>query len=124
MKKLTPEEFQDRVEAIARAEKIFVGSGITNNITEAFKIYQTVFAERERQILLMSEHLRNPSIFDKFHRPLCPDCSNEMLFRLVPENDEGVKTQLVCSNPLCDVVLNSDKSVDDWIEVLTKKSGE
>lgn len=121
MKELTEEEFTDRIMAVQRAQKIFIESGLTNNITTAFQIYQTVFAEREREIFLSTQfHGNRPrSAMDKYERPKCPECGADMMFRQVPENPEGIKVQLVCTK--CDTVLSSEKSLEEWMTMLRKK---
>jgi hypothetical protein len=118
MNKLTEQEFQDRIQAIQRARKIFIESGLTNNIGVAFQLYQEVFAERERQIFLDTavHGNRQPALFDRFTRPKCPECQSDMMLRIIPENEEGIKTQCVCSS--CDIVLDSEKSLDDWFQIL------
>jgi hypothetical protein len=120
MKKLSREEFEDRIQAFIRAEKIFVHSGITDNITTAFRIYQAVLADRERELhVAPSEHGFIPgSQMNRYDRPRCPDCGAFMGFRVVPENDEGVKTQLVCRNGACGVVLDSELTMPEWQEKL------
>jgi len=120
MRELTHEEFTDRTMAIIRAEKIFIDSGITNNITVAFQLYQYVCAEREREIFLSTNRYgtKPRTVMDRYERPQCPDCKYDMQFRVVPENDEGIKVQLVCSNKDCDTVLNSIESIEWWMENL------
>jgi hypothetical protein len=122
MKTITEEEFRDRAQAIQRASKIFVESGLTNNITDAFRAYQEIFAEREREIFLSTQFYGNKpkTVMDKYDRPKC-ECGSEMKFRIIPTNDEGIKTQLVCSNPECDIVLNSENDLAWWMENLRKK---
>jgi hypothetical protein len=126
MKKLTREEFDDRVQAFIRAEKIFVNSGITDNITTAFRIYQAVLADRERDLhVAPSEHGFIPgSQMNRYERPRCPDCGAFMGFRVVPENAEGVKTQLVCMNGACGLVLDSDLTMPEWQEKLRIRKDE
>jgi hypothetical protein len=125
LKELTEEEVADRAGALQRAEKIF--SHMTNaDITKAFKAYQAIFAEREREIFLSSHvHGRRPrTLMDKWERPKCPDCGSNMLFRVVPENNAGTKTQLVCESPKCDTVLNSKNDLNCWMNNLRiKKNG-
>ena len=120
MNKLTEEEFRDRMEAIQRSKEIFIDSGITNNISVAFELYQKVFADRERQLFISAnvEGNRNRTVMDNYDRPKCPDCSSDMMFRVVPENGEGVKSQLVCSK--CELVLDSEKSLTEWMSILRK----
>lgn len=126
MKKLTKEEFEDRMMAFNEAEKIFVGSGITNNITVAFQIYQAILADKERaKHAAPSEHGFLPgSPMNGFERPKCPECNSDMLFRAIPENEEGVKTQLVCRKIDCPVVLDSDKTIEQWKEILAVRDGK
>jgi hypothetical protein len=123
MKTLTEEEFKDRLSAIQRSRRIFVETGLTNNITTAFEVYQSILAERDREIFMNTivNGNRNPALMDKFERPKCPECNFDLMFRVVPPNDEGVVTQLVCNNPSCDVVLNSDKSLNEWMTILEIK---
>ena len=123
MKKLTIEEFEDRMRAIQRAKGIFVDSDLTRNITTAFELYQEIFAEREREIFLSTQVYGNRplTIMDKYERPKCPDCNSDMMFRQVPENEEGIKTQLVCSNQECQTVLSSEEDLSWWMENLKRK---
>jgi len=119
MKALTQEEFEDRTKAEMRARGIFIDSGVTNNITVAFELYQKILAEREREIFLSTKVYGNRprTYMDRYELPKCPDCGFEMQFRLVPENDEGIKCQLVCSNPDHTgegSVLNSDNDIAWW----------
>ena len=121
MKELTEQELIDRLLAIQRAEKIFIESGLTKNMTTAFKAYQAIFAEREREIFLTPSQSKPRSVMDKYERPKCPDCGYEMMFRVAMENDEGIKTQLVCSKKECDTVLNSENDLQWWMDNLKKK---
>jgi uncharacterized protein with PIN domain len=123
MKELTQEEFSDRMLAIQRAKKIFVETGLTNNITHAFEAYQEIFAERERQIFIATNMFSNRprTVMDKYERPKCPECNEDMQFRIIPENDEGIKTQLVCTK--CDTVLSSENDLQWWMENLQVKDG-
>lgn len=121
MKKLTREEFQDRLEAINRARKIFIETGLTKNISHAFEVYQEMLAEAERKITLTKELAdgRIGAMFDEYERPECPECGSWMYLRVV--NDTAVHSQLVCSSPKCDVALNSPLSIDDWKKELKKR---
>jgi len=124
MRELTPEEFSDRMLAIQRARHIFIETGLTDNITHAFQAYQSIFAERERQIFLaINQDNRYKSPMDKFERPLCPTCGSNMRFRQLPENEQGYKMQLICSNGQCDVVLNDTHDLQWWMDNLKVKNG-
>ena len=120
MNKLNQEEFQDRIQAVARARRIFIDSGLTKNITEAFTLYQEVLAEQEREIIIdtLTGGNRPPALFDLYDRPECPECGADLMFRPTAPNEEGITVQLVCENPQCDVVLDSMMSIDDWAKEL------
>jgi len=125
MKELTEEEFSDRMMAMQRSRAIFVETGLTKNITHAFAAYQTIFAEREREIFLANVSGSKPrTIMDKYYRPKCVECGADMAFRQLPENDEGTKIQLVCMNDNCDTVLNSTNDLKWWMDNLRIKGNE
>lgn len=124
MKRLTREEFQDRLEAVIRSQRIFIDSGLTDNVNTAFMLYQEILADREREILLSTKQVPKlpPSEIGTIARPICPDCGSEFYFRGVPPNDEGIKVQLVCSNTKCDTVLNDENDINWWREFLGRES--
>lgn len=121
MKRLTAEEFQDRLQALNRATRIF-GHMTGQNITLAFEAYQAILAEQDREIHMDVRRMQGltGSEMDAYDRPLCPDCGEAMGFRQVPPNDEGIKTQLICLNPNCSTVLDSELTMDQWRTVLEK----
>jgi hypothetical protein len=120
MKKMNHEDFQKRVNEVNKAFRIF--SPLTNNMTEAFRLYLEVLAEEQYDLFISTEVYGNRPMtpIDDYERPLCPDCQSPMRFRPVPQNDEGVNTQLVCEN--CDLVLDSEKTIQEWYQMLEKKS--
>ena len=120
MKRINFNEFQKRVTEVNKAFRIF--SPLTNNMTDAFILYQEVLAEEKMDIMIPASSMANRPMtpFDDKERPLCPDCQSPMRFRPVPQNDEGVNTQLVCEN--CDLVLDSEKTIQEWYQMLEKKS--
>lgn len=120
MKKLGYEEFQKRVNEVNKAFRIF--SPLTNNMTEAFRIYLEVLAEEQYDLFISAEVYGNRPMtpIDDYERPLCPDCNSPMRFRILQPNDEGVNTQLVCEE--CDLVLDSEKTIQEWYQLLEKKS--
>jgi hypothetical protein len=122
MKELTREEFEDRTQAVLRAHQIFIDSGVTNNISIAFELYQKVCAEREREIFLSAQIYGNrpKTEMDWYDRPKCPDCEADMMFRPVAENPTGIKVQLVCSK--CDLVLGDEHDLKWWMENLKIKA--
>ena len=120
MKKMNFDEFQNRISEVNKAYRIF--KPLTNNMTEAFRLYQEVLAEEKMEIFVSVEVFGNKPMtpVDDYERPLCPDCNSPMRFRMIPPNDEGVNTQLVCEN--CDLVLDSEKTMQEWFNLLEKKS--
>jgi len=126
MRKLTYEEFQDRLAAEQRARRIFIHM-TDNDISKAFEAYQAILAETQRPIVVPAASMRGMtgSEFDGLkHRPKCPECGMDMNLRAVPPNIEGIKSQLVCSDPKCDVVLDSELSILEWYDLLKKMSDE
>jgi len=126
MNKLNFEEFKDRIEALERARKIFIGSGITNNITTAFKIYQEVLAEKERREVLSTKEdgNRSRSPFDIYERPKCSQCGMEMGLRVINipqgvKNVNGYKTCWECYN--CAHEEYSYKTIEGWMKELNVK---
>lgn len=125
MKKLTQEEFQERTQVVARARKIFIESGLTKNITDAFILYQEVLAEREREIFIKSTTGgRLPAALDAYERPKCPECGADMGLRIIKqpqgrENVKGYKTCWECFK--CGHEDYSHKTVEDWMKELKRK---
>ena len=120
MKTMNYNEFLHRILEVNKAFKIF--SPLTNNMTEAFRLYQEVLAEEKMELFISIEAFGNRPMtpIDDYERPLCPDCNSPMRFRIIPPNDENVNTQLVCEN--CDLVLDSEKTIQEWYQLLEKKS--
>jgi hypothetical protein len=120
MKKMNFNEFNKRVNEVNKAFKIF--SPLTNNMTDAFRLYQEVLAEERMEIFVSTAVMGNRPMtpIDDYERPLCPDCNSPMRFRVLQPNNEGVNTQLVCEN--CDLVLDSDKTIQEWYQLLEKKN--
>ncbi len=124
MNQLTEKEFRDRTEAVARARRIFINL-TEGNITNAFILYQEVLAETERLEWITTAYAGNrpPALFDKYERPKCSECGADLMFRMLKPNDEGFKTQLVCSNPQCDTVFNSEMGIEEWEKELRRENG-
>ena len=123
MNRLTEKEFYDRVEAIARARRIFINL-TDGNITDAFTLYQEVLADQDREVIIttLTSGNRPPAAFDKFDRPKCPECGADLMFRPLNENPEGYKVMLSCSNPTCNTVLYSENDILWWAEELKRGS--
>lgn len=117
MNKLTQQEFQDRVEAVANARKIFINL-TGGNITNAFTLYQEVLAEKTREIWIDSvvHGHRHPSPLDGYDRPKCPDCGNDLMFRPINDPTQIHKVMLDCENPECNTRLYSENDLNWWME--------
>ena len=120
MKKMNFDEFNKRVNEVNKAYRIF--KPLTNNMTEAFRLYQEVLAEERMELFVSTQVMGNRPLtpMDDVETPLCPDCNSPMRFRIIPPNEENVNTQLVCEN--CDLVLDSEKTIQEWYQMLEKKS--
>lgn len=138
MKKYSREEFIDRIAAIKEAEKIFILSGITDNISIAFELYQKVLADKVRPLQLDSSIAINGAkelkvepiitlpIDIELEKPLCPDCQEPIEMNLRPttndEKNEGYNSCWTC--PMCGFEGLSEKSVMRWIRELPEKGQE
>jgi hypothetical protein len=114
MKRLTSEEYHHRLEVINRAMMLY-GEQVGGNITKALEMLN------EPGFMIPAESMKGltGSEMDSYERIRCIDCGAETFFRLVPPNDEGIKLQIVCNE--CKLVLDSDKSLDEWKEILGKR---
>jgi hypothetical protein len=118
MKEMAFEEFRDRLLEFQKARKIFVTSGLTNNITHAFEAYQEILAREKKKIYLNTkDHGKKvSSIFDGLDRPECVECQAQLYFRAVPKNKKGILAQLVCTNSDCQRVYNSKIDLETWAD--------
>lgn len=123
MKDLSRTDFMERMEAVANAQEIFIKSGVTNSIDLAWELYRDVLAVKDFQRLINSNNGKNynENPFDKYPRPKCPECGNDLYFRFVMENPQGIVSQLVCAGDQCDTVLNSDMTKEQWLEALANE---
>jgi len=142
MQDISKTEFQDRIEAIQKARRIF--NNLTdNNITRSFIAYQEVLAEEKRKIALNTrENGRVPSsplIDDNYIRPHCPECKTKgkinvpLYMRLIrncdgkyvpkgPSNKFGWKSVWECHELYCVYEQYSRMSLEDWLEKLPRKN--
>jgi len=118
MKRLDQQTFTDRIEALARARRIFTPH-LTLNITLAFEIYQEVLAEHQRQIqvsTLTAGHTA-PSLLDQLGRLNCFKCETPMALRIL--SNGKYKTQWEC--PRCGNKRRSKKTLNEWLDYLTRR---
>ena len=125
MKKISREEFEERSMAVMRARRIYMKSGVTNNLSHAWEIYQEVLGSMDRlaRITTAMGHVHGKhSPLDTFKRPLCPECDNgtELFLRRVttpkgPANIHGWQSAWECKQ-----CAHEEYSTDDLMQA-TKK---
>ena len=120
MKKLTHTEFQHRVNEVNKAYRIF--SPLTNNMTEAFRLYQEVLAEERMEVFVSTAAGNRPlTPLDDFERPKCPECNLDLRLKVgaKDQNEKEWSTAWLCEK--CLVEFYSDKTVQEWMNELRKR---
>ena len=124
MKKLSYEEFQKRINEVNKAAKIF--APLTNNISDAFKIYQEVLAEEQMEVFVSTAVMGKQAMtpMDDFERPKCPECQNELRLKLGAKDSEGKdwNSSWVCTQCLAEFY--SEKTAQEWMNELKRKDVE
>ena len=124
MKKLNYEEFSKRIEEVNKAARIF--APLTNNISEAFKIYQEVLAEEQMEVFVSTAMMGNKPMtpMDDFERPKCPECQNELRLKLGAKDQDGKEwnSSWVCTQCLAEFY--SEKTAQEWMNELRRKDVE
>jgi hypothetical protein len=114
---MTYEEFQERKKLINKAQDMFPDE---RNVTIAVRLYEQATGEVIGMLNTKEHGHRKPTVMDDYERIPCEVCGADMMFRNLQENEEGFHSQLVCSNPQCDTILNSEFTLQEWMEVLKK----
>ena len=121
MKKLTYEEFSRRINEVNKAYRIF--KPLTNNMTDAFRLYQEVLAEEKMQVFVSSATGGNRPVtpMDDFERPKCPECQIDLRLRVgaKDENEKEWNTAWFCEQ--CKAEFYSDKTVQEWMNELQRR---
>ena len=121
MKKMNFNEFQNRINEVNKAYRIF--SPLTNNMTEAFRLYQEVLAEEKMELFVSTATGGNkpPSLLDDFERPQCPECQIDLRLRVgaKDENEKEWNTAWFCEQ--CKAEFYSDKTVQEWMNELQRR---
>jgi len=120
MKKMNFDEFNKRVNEVNKAYRIF--SPLTNNMTEAFRLYQEVLAEEKMEVFISTEVGSRPvTPLDDFERPKCPECQIDLRLKANIKDQEGKEwnTSWFCEK--CFVEFYSDKTVQEWMNELRKR---
>lgn len=121
MKKMNFNEFQKRLIEVNKASRIF--APLTNNITEAFKLYQEVLAEEKQEVFISTAMSGNRPLspIDDFERPKCPECETELRLRINAKDMDGKQwnTSWVCET--CKAEFYSDKTAKEWMNELQRR---
>lgn len=116
---MTTEQELERHQIILKALEMFPEE---KNITRALVLYNKAMPEEKRiPVFVKAKEFKNKTSFDLYPRPKCPVCGDDMGFRRLKQNPEGFKTRLSCRNTTCDVALNSEYSVEEWLVVLREE---
>jgi hypothetical protein len=122
MKKLSYEDFQHRINEVNKAARIF--APLTNNVSEAFKLYQEVLAEEKMEVFVTTATHGNRPLtpLDDYERPKCPECEDKPDLRLrINARDIDGKiwpTSWICVK--CNAEFYSEKTAKEWMEELAK----
>jgi hypothetical protein len=113
MKILNLEEFQNRINEVAKSRKIFIESGLTKNISHAFQLYQEVLKDNEMEVFISGKE--HP--FNKL-RPKCK-CGLEMRLNPMPRKINGT---VYPSTWICKCGLNefTTKTAEQWYDILSE----
>ena len=122
MKKLTFEEFNNRLIQVAKARQIFIPN-ITDNISIAFELYQEILADEEKGermavFIPSSAGKKEPSPFDDLERLKCPECGTEMMLAVGVIDTDGNRRNSSWKCRECLYEEYSDKTFDEWVEEL------
>ena len=113
MKDLSFKDFQNRLQEVAKARKIFIPY-VTNNITVAFQLYQDILAEEQMQVMISK--INTP--FGNIERPRCDECDSDMQLDTRPRTigDIVYPTTWICSK--CKIEEYTGKTAEEWYEEL------
>ena len=121
MKKMSFDEFQHRINEVNKAYRIL--KPLTNNMTEAFRLYQEVLAEEKMEVFISTATSGNKPLspIDDFERPKCPECQTDLRLRVgvKDENEKEWNTAWFCEK--CQAEFYSDKTVQEWMNELQRR---
>ena len=113
---MTTEQELERHQVVLTALAMFPEE---KNITKALMLYNKAMPKEKRiPVFVKAREYKNRNSFDLFDRPSCPVCGKDMSLRRLKPNPDGFKTRLTCRNPECNVALNSEFSLEEWLKVL------
>lgn len=115
LKKLSQEQFQNRLTEMLKARQMFMPH-ITNNITTAWELYQKIVAEEEMSIFITNaqvEHLKQNPLKD-LQRPKCPECGEDMVLKIGAVDMNGKQWATAWACKPCMIEIYSEDSVETW----------
>lgn len=67
--------------------------------------------------------MKSPTYNEIVNMPMCPKCEKaELTIKRLPLNKDGFLSQLYCTNPECDLILNSEYPVEHWLYEIRKEN--
>jgi ribosomal protein S27AE len=114
----------NRNNIVHKAREKYVFTGITQNLTEALKMYLENAPEEEQIPLFVTmPEIHKLKELLKTQRPTCDDCGNDLFMR---ENIQGIDgkiypTAWACNT--CGLIEYSDKTPKEWLEILNENRG-
>lgn len=121
MKKVSFEQFNHRIQEVAKARAIFIPN-ITKNISVAFQLYLDVLAEEQLGAFVTSAAYGSKpmSPLDDYERPKCQECGEDLLLKIgsKDESDKAWETSWYCEK--CFSEYYSTKTVQEWMNELVK----
>ncbi len=110
----------DREIIIEKARKFYIATGLTNNITEALRLYLQNDANKDEQIPLwiFSPEINQLRKILKEIRPRCDECNAELHLQFNARDPAGKEysTSWICKN--CELEYFSDKTPAEWLKEL------
>jgi transcriptional accessory protein Tex/SPT6 len=109
-----------RAQIIQKAVEKYVHTKITNNVTDALRMYLQNDAGPSEQIpLYVTAPLQNAfrTVLAKI-RPLCEDCGTGLNLKIgaVDQTGKHYKTAWIC--PKCNLIEYSDRTPEEWLKDL------
>lgn len=113
------DEIQKRSFILSKARKKYIPSQ-TKSITNALELYLRDDVKKDEQIsLTITKKTKPRNIADLIGRPNCPNCKQEMMFRIINtpqgnQNLRGWRTCWECVN--CGYEKYSRRTIQEWLE--------
>lgn len=125
MKKIPFNEFVRRTEEISKARKIFMPN-ITNNITEAFALYQEILADDDSKMPVTVSrsdgYIQKPTLAQLSEKlgMACSECNSQMVLKEKVSDMDGVIWSSAWFCNQCFAMYYSEKTVQEWLDTIPK----